>query len=219
MVKVATKAKDDPKTLRVKPEPGDPEGGGFDAKAKARVSLRPAVHGAVTLEQLNKSVLGEVSLSELVDALADQAKAVQDGDLKRPEAMLMTQASTLDVLFHNLTRRAMSADYLSQYEAYMRMALKAQSQARATVAALAEMKNPHPVLIAKQANLTTGPQQVNNGVPDDGSRAGKTQNAPTELLGADDATCTRLVAGTPVAAVRADPPLEAVDAIHRSANG
>jgi transposase InsO family protein len=48
----------------------------------------------------------------------------------------------------------------------MRLALKAQSQCRATVEALAEMKNPKPVAYVQQANIANGPQQVNNnGVP------------------------------------------------------
>ena len=45
----------------------------------------------------------------------------------------------------------------------MRLALRAQSQCRATLETLAVLKNP-PVVYAKQANVTTGPQQVNNGV-------------------------------------------------------
>ena len=45
---------------------------------------------------------------------------------------------------------------------YLRLALKAQSQRRATLETLATIKNP-PVIYAKQANITSGPQQVNTG--------------------------------------------------------
>lgn len=45
---------------------------------------------------------------------------------------------------------------------YLRLALKAQSQRRATLETLATIKNP-PVIYAKQANIANGPQQVNNG--------------------------------------------------------
>ena len=45
----------------------------------------------------------------------------------------------------------------------MRLRLKAQSQARATLEALAQIKNP-PVGYARQANATTGPQQNNFGI-------------------------------------------------------
>ena len=44
----------------------------------------------------------------------------------------------------------------------MRMALRAQSQCRATLETLAAIKNP-PIVYARQANVTTGPQQINNG--------------------------------------------------------
>jgi hypothetical protein len=45
----------------------------------------------------------------------------------------------------------------------MRMALRAQSQCTRTLEVLAAMKNP-PVVIARQANVTTGPQQNNFGI-------------------------------------------------------
>ena len=48
-------------------------------------------------------------------------------------------------------------EYLLATETYLRLALKAQSQCRATLETLAAIKNP-PVIFAKQANVTTGPQ-------------------------------------------------------------
>jgi hypothetical protein len=50
---------------------------------------------------------------------------------------------------------------LPQYQAHLNLALKAQSQCRATLETLAHVKNP-PVLFAKQANIAHGPQQINN---------------------------------------------------------
>ena len=47
---------------------------------------------------------------------------------------------------------------------YKRQALKAQAQCRATLEALAEIKNPRPVAFVKQANISGGHQQVNNGM-------------------------------------------------------
>ena len=49
-------------------------------------------------------------------------------------------------------------------ERLMRLGLKAQSQARATLETLAQIKNP-PVVYARQANVASGPQQNNFGVP------------------------------------------------------
>ena len=47
-------------------------------------------------------------------------------------------------------------------ETYVRLALKAQAQCRATLETLATIKNP-PVVYARQANIAAGRQQVNNG--------------------------------------------------------
>jgi hypothetical protein len=62
---------------------------------------------------------------------------------------------------------------------YLRLALKAQSQSRATVETLATVKNP-PVVYAKQANFAAGAQQVNNGISP--AHAGNLL-APSELTG------------------------------------
>ena len=52
----------------------------------------------------------------------------------------------------------------------------------ATLETLANIKNP-PTVIARQANIAHGPQQVNNGAP---SRAGKSEIPQTELSGDGD---------------------------------
>ena len=200
-----------PNTVQVNMRDGEtPE------RAKAKAVLGPGLQGAVTLQQVNAPTMGELDLLALSDELREQADEIRAGKLGKAEAMLMTQASTLDALFHSLTRRALTAEFMPQFEGYMRMALRAQSQARATVETLGEIKNPRPVLIARQANLTTGPQQVNNGTAADGSRTNQSGNRPTELLGASDGEW--LDRGTTGAAGGSDPALATVDAIHRAEN-
>ena len=44
----------------------------------------------------------------------------------------------------------------------MNLALKAQSQSRATIQALTELKYPKQATFVKQANIANGNQQVNN---------------------------------------------------------
>ena len=41
--------------------------------------------------------------------------------------------------------------------------MKAQSQSRATISALVDLKYPRQATFVKQANIAKGPQQVNNG--------------------------------------------------------
>jgi hypothetical protein len=111
-----------------------------------------------------KSGLGELlDVPQLMAELRRQSEAVNRGDLSQAEAMLMNQATALQSLFARLAERAMAHTTVPGFDANMRMALRAQSQCRATLEALATIKNP-PVVYARQANVTTGPQQVNNGL-------------------------------------------------------
>lgn len=180
--------------------------------------LRPELQGAVTIKGVNRLSDASVDLELLVAALADQARAVTSGNMDRPEAMLMTHASTLDAIFNALARRAMLADRLESYEAHMRLALKAQSQARATIETLAEMKSPRQVLIARQANVSAGPQQINNGPSPSVRRARRSGNRPTEVLETGNGESQRVVTGAARAASRVDPKLATVDAVDRAEN-
>ena len=103
-----------------------------------------------------------IDVPSLIEQLRDQAAAVNRGDLSQAEAMLMNQATALQSLFSRLVERAMGNENIAPFDANMRMALRAQSQCRATLETLATIKNP-PLVYAKQANVTTGPQQINNG--------------------------------------------------------
>ena len=98
----------------------------------------------------------------MIRLLKDRGKAVNRGDMTHAEAMLSAQATALQTLFTRLAERAMEQSHMPNLEAFMRLALRAQSQCRATLETLATIKNP-PVIYAKQINQTTGPQQINNG--------------------------------------------------------
>jgi hypothetical protein len=123
-------------------------------------------------------VISEVTA--LACELAKQIDEVNNGNMKRPEAMLLAQAHTLDELFNNLARRAKNQEYMSNLETILRLALKAQSQCRAALETLSNIKNPL-VIFAKQANIANN-QQFNNGTPTTATHAGKTENQPNELL-------------------------------------
>jgi hypothetical protein len=73
-----------------------------------------------------------LNIQAFAHALGEQSRKANEGDLSRGESMLMAQAHTLNALFTALTRRAAVQEYLNQYETYMRLALKAQSQCRHT---------------------------------------------------------------------------------------
>jgi hypothetical protein len=158
-----------------------------------------------------------MSLTECALVLKDAAHAVNGGDLSGAESMLTAQAAALNAIFGELARRsAMNmGEHLGATESYMRLALKAQGQCRATLETLAAIKNP-PVVFARQANINNGgQQQVNNGAAPNaadsaqvraGAHAANSQPAQSELLEASDGE--RLDS--------ADPKLAAVGEVHRA---
>ncbi len=76
--------------------------------------------------------------TETYSVLVDQMKGAKEGDLSHYRAMLAGQAISLHAIFTELSRRAAlnMAEYLAPTETYMRLALKAQAQSRATIEAL-----------------------------------------------------------------------------------
>lgn len=129
------------------------------------------------------------------------------GDLSRPEQMLVAQAVALDAIFNELAQRAIGSEYMKHLDTYMKLALRAQAQARANVEALGLLKNPQPYI--RQANIANQ-QQVNNGVPP--ARTAQIKSGQSELLGASN---ERLDIGAPQAAIRGDSALETVGAVNR----
>lgn len=194
------------------------------AQALADLALHPSANAAVVLSEYTKA-LGDQDVGALMDGVRRGAEAVQTGSLERAEAMLFGQAHALQAIFMDLARRASRQQLLKQWEAYLRMALKAQNQCRMTLETLATIKNP-PVVIARQANINNGgQQQVNQGVAPPpcaicagagagaGAHAGEIALAPNELLEVSDGE--RLDTSTSGKASQAHPHMAAVGAIDR----
>ena len=153
----------------------------------------------------------------LVEELREQIGRIIEGDLARAEAMLTTQAHTLDAIFGNLARRAVNADYVPQFDTFLKLGLRAQSQCRATWETLAAIKNPVGRAYVGQANFAHN-QQINNQAVS--SRTQEKEKRPDELLENKEHEPDKwLVRGTPNEAVKADSDVETVGEIHRSTNG
>ena len=207
----AAKATKPSNTLEIESTPGADQ-----AALLVRNVLRPSVRAAVTTRDFSK-MFGELDINTLVNELAAQAKSVNNGELQRPEAMLIAQAHTLEAIFHELARRAAlnMGEYIGAAETYMRLALKAQSQCRTTLETLSVIKNPPAVAFVRQANIANGPQQVNNAAPrspGDPSRARESENPPNKQLEQqrDEGLDTRATQAT----VGADPPMAPVGEVH-----
>lgn len=174
------------------------------AIAIARTILRPTVLAAVTLKEYGKGC-GNLDLSGLIDALTAQTKAVTDGDLGRGEAMLTAQAHTLDAVFNNLARRAINAEYMDNLDRYLKLALRAQSQCRATWETLATIKNPPMMGYVKQANIAHGHQQVNNAASPAGGTSRPRENVDLQNKLLEENSGERLDIGAAGASGRANP--------------
>jgi hypothetical protein len=176
----------------------------------ARLITSPelAAHRVIGMMQ-PKVLADEIDTPTLLATLRDQAAAVQSGDLAHAEAMLINQASSLQALFVRLAERAMEQNQMPNLEGFMRMALRAQSQCRATLETLATIKNP-PIVYAKQANVTSGPQQINNGFPP--SHAREKEIPPIKLLESNHGE--RLDTGTAQAAGGANQAMAAMEPVN-----
>lgn len=132
------------------------------ALAPHELLLHPEAQAALRILAWGKFA-GDADVSVLVHEMFDATKEVKAGNLGMLERMLAAQAFSLDTMFTDLARRARLQEGLPQIQTLTGLAFKAQAQCRATIEALAEIKNPKPVAFVKQANIAHGHQQVNNG--------------------------------------------------------
>jgi len=152
----------------------------------AELSLSAVTLNAVTAHTLIQ-FMGEIDLGEIIKVMREKTSKVNGGDLSELENTLTAQTVSLDAIFNQLARRASLniGEHINAAETYMRLALKAQAQCARTIEVLAAMKNP-PVVFAKQANISHGNQQVNNGSNQTSTHAhahtGKVVNQTNELL-------------------------------------
>jgi hypothetical protein len=127
---------------------------------------------------------GEADIGDIANCLHEKTQKVTDGDMKQVESMLFMQAKSLETIFTNLATRAAQQVDMKWLQTLLTLSLKAQAQCRSTLEALAEVKNPRAVAFVKQANISNGPQQVNNG-SQQLSRTETIQSEPNKLLEAD----------------------------------
>lgn len=195
------------------------------AKAGESRFLRPdelvmsaPVMAAAAMQPWSKS-FGDVDLGELAKGVREKVDDLAGGEMRSIEAMLYGQAKTLDMIFVNLARRAANQEYLTQFQAHLTLALKAQAASRATLQALAEVKNPRTPTFVRQTNVANGPQQINNGMSP-GTAHARTEEPATSPNGLLEAPQhgNVLEPGAQGAAGRADPVLAPVGEVHGTAH-
>ena len=154
-----------------------------ESERYAKISLSASSMSAVLSADFSKSMFPDVKLADSISALSEKITTIQNGDMQPIEAMLIGQAQALQTMFVSLGRQAVTKTGLQQYTAFMNLSLKAQSQSRATIQALIELKYPKQATFVKQANIANGNQQVNNVTSTHArAHANEIEHQPNELL-------------------------------------
>lgn len=182
---------------------------------RARMAVFSEISGAVVMDRFN--VYDRLDLWATAQELVSRGNDVVKGDTAGMQRMLISQAHALESIFVKESRRASAQEYLPQFEAHLKLALRAQNQCRMTLETLAAIKNP-PVVFAKQANIAHGHQQVNNGEGIPVARAGESGKPQTELLEAPHAKPEWVDAGAARAATPSDSEVATVEAIDGTAH-
>ena len=161
--------------------------------------------------------LGALDLTECFAQLLENAATVTEGSTKTQEAILAAQLVSLNAIYTDLALLARdNLGNLVILERLMRLALKAQSNCRATAEAIACIQNP-PTVFAKQANIVNGPQQINNGSSERSfARARRSESQPNKLMESRSEWLDRPTTG---AASNCDQELATVGTVDRAQNG
>lgn len=108
--------------------------------------------------------LPEADQPDMADYALDlkaKSEAAAAGDLTLASQLLMSQALTLDAIFSEMARRSglNMGEYIDATERYMRLALKAQANSRATLEALAKLHQPREQTV-RHVHVNEGGQAV-----------------------------------------------------------
>jgi hypothetical protein len=160
-----TKRKPTEKTLQGPKEAVDVFGvlGETGARSLARALTEPGMrHAGAVNAFASRAIGGEIErpgAGDFADALTEALKRA--GDPKDSKRMLAAQAIALDVTFTEMLRRSALnlADYPDAAERYLRLALKTQANARATLETIHRLSEPPPAQ-PRYVRLGDGSQAV-----------------------------------------------------------
>ncbi len=155
-----------------------------------------------------------VDTRDLFKEIQKQELEIKKGNLVYIERYLYSQAIALNALFDRMLNQLAHADFTPQVQLSGMLALKAQAQCRATLATLAQIKNPDQITyveqnIQQQNNAIN--QQVNPLAVDDSKKIAKVAN---ELL--REAKHETLESRGTETTITVNPAMEAVAAINGS---
>lgn len=136
---------------RDSPPAGLPAKAGADERGEERANealavMKPSFRHSLVGGTLAHNTTGFEAMDwkDTMTAYDAAAADIATGDLSRASNMLTSQALTLDAVFTELLSRATRnmGQYPEAVERYMRLALKAQAQSRASIETLMKMHQP-----------------------------------------------------------------------------
>lgn len=145
-------------------------------EAMANAILSPNLKAGHTITESCYSYGEDLDINKICERLSSNISECKQGNFEQADELLISQAHTLDTLFHKMALKSLNSEYLEHMKAYMAIALKAQNQCRMALDSLANIKNPRPYIQNNKAQY----QQVNNG--EQLSRAEEKSKTTNELL-------------------------------------
>ena len=159
----------------------------------ANIGLSPEFKAALTAHAY-APLVGTQDLAAVFQRVGElSTRSVKDGS-KDLEYMLTSQAIALDSIFNRLAVQAQASigKHPKVVETYLRLALKAQSQCRATAEALAAIKSPKQyinqtnVAGAMQINIDAENSHVDRRAESKDATSNQTVEALGEVYGSQD---------------------------------
>ena len=131
--------------------------GHTEEEKRANIALAPEFKAAVTA-QAYAPLIGETDLASVLKRLGEMSTSSVKDSARDIEYMLTSQAIALDSIFNRLAIQAHASigKHPKVVDTYLRLALKAQSQCRATAETLANLKSPRQYI--SQTNVATALQ-------------------------------------------------------------
>lgn len=133
-----------------------------DGRVMADLILSPvARHAALASESGARGFGGKPPAMDAYESLSSRIDKAATGDMEDASRTLAAQAATLDALFTEMARRSRDnmGSYFDAAERYMRLALKAQSNCRTTLEALAKLHQPREQTV-RHVHVNEGGQAV-----------------------------------------------------------
>lgn len=188
-----------------------------DDSISASVAILPEGVAITAIKSIKYDPYGSTCIDTraLFREIQKQELEIKKGNLVYIERYLYSQAIALNALFDRMLNQLAHADFTPQVQLCGMLALKAQAQCRATLATLAQIKNPDQITFIKQniqQQNNAINQQVNNSSADDDSK--KFTNVANELL--SEVIHEKLESRGTKETSRINPAMETVEAVNGS---